>query len=85
MRDAVGDRDCAVTAKLNMADGVPGGLWLDESVEVARLLEADGALDALELTGGSSFAEPDVPVPRRGAGRARWRRRSRSRCAPASS
>ena len=41
-----------------MADGVPGGLWLDESVEVARLLEADGALDALELTGGSSFENP---------------------------
>jgi 2,4-dienoyl-CoA reductase-like NADH-dependent reductase (Old Yellow Enzyme family) len=48
----------AVTAKLNMADGVPGGLWLDESVEVARLLEADGHLDALELTGGSSLANP---------------------------
>jgi 2,4-dienoyl-CoA reductase-like NADH-dependent reductase (Old Yellow Enzyme family) len=48
----------AVTAKLNMADGVPGGLWLDESIEVARLLEADGYLDALELTGGSSLANP---------------------------
>jgi len=56
-RDAVGDR-LAVTAKLNMADGVPGGLWVDESVEVARLLEADGALDALELTGGSSLQNP---------------------------
>jgi 2,4-dienoyl-CoA reductase-like NADH-dependent reductase (Old Yellow Enzyme family) len=64
---AVGDQ-VAVTAKLNMADGVPGGLWLDDSVEVARLLEADGALDALELTGGSSFQNPmylfrgDAPV-----------------------
>ena len=48
----------AVTAKLNMADGVPGGLWLDESIDVARLLEADGYLDALELTGGSSLANP---------------------------
>ena len=47
-----------MTAKLNMSDGVPGGLWLDESVEVARLLEADGCLDALELTGGSSLANP---------------------------
>ncbi|MBV8559758.1 MAG: NADH:flavin oxidoreductase, partial [Acidimicrobiia bacterium] len=53
VRDAVGDR-LAVTAKLNMADGVPGGLWIDESLEVARLLEADGCLDAIELTGGSS-------------------------------
>jgi 2,4-dienoyl-CoA reductase-like NADH-dependent reductase (Old Yellow Enzyme family) len=48
----------AVTAKLNMTDGVPGGLWLDESIEVGRLLEADGCLDALELTGGSSLANP---------------------------
>ncbi len=57
IRDAVG-AGVAVTAKLNMADGVPGGLWLDESVTVARWLEADGALDALELTGGSSLANP---------------------------
>jgi 2,4-dienoyl-CoA reductase-like NADH-dependent reductase (Old Yellow Enzyme family) len=57
VRDAVGDR-LAVTAKLNMADGVPGGLWVDESVEVARMLEADGALDAIELTGGSSLQNP---------------------------
>jgi 2,4-dienoyl-CoA reductase-like NADH-dependent reductase (Old Yellow Enzyme family) len=48
----------AVLAKLNMADGVPGGLWLDESVEVARLLEKDGGLDALELTAGSSLQNP---------------------------
>jgi 2,4-dienoyl-CoA reductase-like NADH-dependent reductase (Old Yellow Enzyme family) len=57
VRDAVGDR-AAVTAKLNMADGTPSGLWLDESVDVARMLESDGALDAIELTGGSSLANP---------------------------
>jgi 2,4-dienoyl-CoA reductase-like NADH-dependent reductase (Old Yellow Enzyme family) len=57
VRDAVGDK-VALTAKLNMADGVDGGLWLDESVEVATLFEADGTLDALELTGGSSLANP---------------------------
>jgi 2,4-dienoyl-CoA reductase-like NADH-dependent reductase (Old Yellow Enzyme family) len=57
VREAVKDRT-AVTAKLNMADGVPGGLWLDESVEVGRMLEEDGHLDALELTGGSSLANP---------------------------
>jgi 2,4-dienoyl-CoA reductase-like NADH-dependent reductase (Old Yellow Enzyme family) len=57
VREAVGDR-VAVLAKLNMADGVPGGLWVQEAVEVGRLLEADGALDALELTGGSSFQNP---------------------------
>src|SRR3984957_1131833 len=47
VRDAVG-RKVAVTAKLNMADGVPGGFWLEESVEFARMLEAGGVLDALE-------------------------------------
>jgi len=57
VRDAVDDR-AAVTAKLNMADGVPGGLWLDDSIEVARLLESDGGLDAITLTGGSSLANP---------------------------
>jgi 2,4-dienoyl-CoA reductase-like NADH-dependent reductase (Old Yellow Enzyme family) len=68
VREAVGAQ-VAVTAKLNMADGVPAGLWLDESVEVARMLESDGALDALELTGGSSLANPMYlfrgEVPRR--------------------
>lgn len=57
VRQAVGP-SVAVLAKLNMADGVPGGLWVDESIEVATLLEADGCLDALELTGGSSLANP---------------------------
>lgn len=57
VRDAVDDR-LAVIAKLNMGDGVPGGLWLDESVEVGRMLEADGCLDALELTAGSSLQNP---------------------------
>ncbi len=57
VRDAVGP-DVAVTAKLNMADGVPGGFWLEESLAFARLLEADGTVDALELTGGSSLANP---------------------------
>jgi 2,4-dienoyl-CoA reductase-like NADH-dependent reductase (Old Yellow Enzyme family) len=57
VREAVGQR-IAVLAKLNMDDGVPGGLWLDESVEVGRMLESDGALDALELTCGSSLQNP---------------------------
>ena len=57
VREAVGP-NLAVLAKLNMTDGVPGGLWVDESVAAARLLEADGALDAIELTGGSSLENP---------------------------
>ncbi|WP_346012179.1 NADH:flavin oxidoreductase [Streptomyces sp. SID3343] len=68
VRDAVGDR-IAVTAKLNMEDGVPGGIWLDESIQTAKWLEEDGSLDALELTAGSSLLNPmylfrgDAPVP----------------------
>lgn len=67
VRDAVGDR-IAVIAKVNMLDGVPGGLGLDDGLDVAKLLEDDGALDAMVLTGGSSLANPmflfhgDAPV-----------------------
>ncbi|WP_067172003.1 NADH:flavin oxidoreductase [Microtetraspora niveoalba] len=67
VRDAVGDR-IAVLAKLNMDDGVPGGLWLDESLQVAQWLERDGSVDALELTAGSSLLNPmylfrgDAPI-----------------------
>jgi 2,4-dienoyl-CoA reductase-like NADH-dependent reductase (Old Yellow Enzyme family) len=66
VREAVGDR-LAVTAKFEMDDGVPGGLRVGESIELARLLEADGTVDALQLTGGGSLANPmflfrgDVP------------------------
>jgi 2,4-dienoyl-CoA reductase-like NADH-dependent reductase (Old Yellow Enzyme family) len=67
IRRAVGDT-IAVTAKFNMTDGVPKGLWLDESLRIARLLERDGHLDALQLTGGSSllngmyFFRGEVPM-----------------------
>lgn len=57
VREAVGHR-AAVTAKLNMDDGVPGGFWLDEAIQVAQWLEADGSLDALALTIGSSLLNP---------------------------
>lgn len=67
------DGELAVIAKLNMDDGVPGGFWVDESVRVAQLLDADGTLDALELTGGSSLQNPmylfhgDAPIRELGA------------------
>jgi 2,4-dienoyl-CoA reductase-like NADH-dependent reductase (Old Yellow Enzyme family) len=67
VREAVGS-SMAVAGKLNMADGYRGGIWLDESIEAARLLESDGVLDALELTGGSSLKNPmylfkgDAPI-----------------------
>ena len=57
VRAAVG-AGVAVTAKLNMTDGYRGGLSIDDSLKVAAMLEADGALDAMELTGGSSLANP---------------------------
>ena len=57
VREAVGDR-IAVLAKLNMDDGVPGGFWLDEAIQVAQWLERDGSVDALELTCGSSLTNP---------------------------
>ncbi|MFJ9677465.1 NADH:flavin oxidoreductase [Streptomyces sp. NPDC101194] len=57
VRDEVGDT-IAVTAKLNMDDGVPGGFWLDESLQVARRLQEEGTVDALELTAGSSLLNP---------------------------
>jgi 2,4-dienoyl-CoA reductase-like NADH-dependent reductase (Old Yellow Enzyme family) len=67
VRAEVGGR-LAVTAKLNMVDGVHGGLGIDESIEVARLLQADATIDAIELTGGSSLQNPmflfkgDAPI-----------------------
>lgn len=48
----------AVTAKLNMADGVRGGIGLEESLQTARWLQDDGGLDAIELTAGSSLVNP---------------------------
>ncbi|TQF74640.1 NADH:flavin oxidoreductase [Rhodococcus spelaei] len=67
VRDAVGGK-VAILAKLNMDDGVPGGFRVDEAIQVAQWLEADGSLDALELTMGSSLLNPmylfkgDAPI-----------------------
>lgn len=67
VRQAVGDR-IAVTAKLNMSDGVRGGISLEESLQTAKWLQEDGGLDALELTAGSSLLNPlylfrgDAPI-----------------------
>jgi 2,4-dienoyl-CoA reductase-like NADH-dependent reductase (Old Yellow Enzyme family) len=48
----------AVTAKLNMADGVRGGISTEESLITAKWLQDDGGLDAIELTAGSSLVNP---------------------------
>jgi 2,4-dienoyl-CoA reductase-like NADH-dependent reductase (Old Yellow Enzyme family) len=57
VREAVGG-DVAVTAKISMSDGARGGFGIEESIELGRMLEADGALDALELSAGSSLLNP---------------------------
>jgi 2,4-dienoyl-CoA reductase-like NADH-dependent reductase (Old Yellow Enzyme family) len=67
VREVVGDQ-IAIIAKLNMDDGVPGSIRLDEALRTAQLLDSDATLDALELTQGSSVYKPmylfrgDVPV-----------------------
>ncbi len=63
-----GPRQIAVTAKLNMADGVRAGITTEESLITAKWLEEDGGLDAIELTAGSSLVNPmylfrgDAPI-----------------------
>ncbi|EUA07249.1 flavin oxidoreductase / NADH oxidase family protein [Mycobacterium xenopi 4042] len=52
------DKQIAVTAKLNMADGVRGGIAVEEALTTAKWLQDDGGLDALELTAGSSLVNP---------------------------
>jgi 2,4-dienoyl-CoA reductase-like NADH-dependent reductase (Old Yellow Enzyme family) len=67
VRDAVGG-EVAVTAKVSLSDGFRGGVTTDEGLEYARMLESDGTLDALQLSGGSSLMNPmylfrgDAPV-----------------------
>ena len=67
VRRAVGNQ-IAITAKLNMADGVRAGISIDEALTTAKWLEEDGGLDAIELTAGSSLVNSmylfrgDAPV-----------------------
>lgn len=55
---AAAGRDVAIWAKLNMEDGFATGLTIEDGLAVARMLEADGALDALQLTGGHTTKTP---------------------------
>ncbi len=61
VREAVdqhGGGRIAVTAKLNMTDGLDGGITVEESLQTATWLQDDGGLDAIELTAGSSLLNP---------------------------
>jgi 2,4-dienoyl-CoA reductase-like NADH-dependent reductase (Old Yellow Enzyme family) len=66
VREEIGD-EAAITAKVSLDDGFRGGLRGQEALDFARMLEADGTLDALQLSGGSSLMNPmylfrgDVP------------------------
>ncbi len=50
VRKAAGNKT-AVLVKTNLEDGFPGGMTLEEGVQVAKILQDDGA-DALVLSGG---------------------------------
>jgi 2,4-dienoyl-CoA reductase-like NADH-dependent reductase (Old Yellow Enzyme family) len=43
---------------VSVSDGCKGGVTTETGIELARLLEADGHLDALQLSGGSSLMNP---------------------------
>ena len=57
VRDEVGS-SVAVTAKVSVSDGFKGGVTTEEGLEYAAMLDADGTLDALQLSGGSSLMNP---------------------------
>jgi 2,4-dienoyl-CoA reductase-like NADH-dependent reductase (Old Yellow Enzyme family) len=60
MRRGVG-RDYPVLVKLNSGDFVDGGLIVEDSVQVGRMLEDEG-IDAIELSGGLLFSRELGPV-----------------------
>jgi len=65
-REMVG-RDYTIFAKLNSEDCIVGGLTIDESEKVARIL-AENTLDAIELSGGIAEAgavssRPNIDSP----------------------
>ncbi len=69
-REVVG-RDYTIFAKLNSEDCIKGGLTIDETEKVAKIL-AENTLDAIELSGGiaeagSVSARPDIDSPEKEA------------------
>jgi len=66
IRQAVGDK-FPVLCKLNLSDGFRGGLTLENSAEICKILEQEG-VDALVLSGGYTSKTPfylmrgDVPL-----------------------
>ena len=56
VREVVGE-EFPILAKTNLRDGFKGGLELEDSIAVARALEAEG-IDAIELSGGFTSRTP---------------------------
>lgn len=56
--DRCGGNHIAVVAMLDMGDGLPGGIWIDEEPRTVQLPDADLALDTIELPPGSSVCKP---------------------------
>ncbi|WP_307827909.1 NADH:flavin oxidoreductase [Nocardioides sp. SYSU D00038] len=57
VREEVGGA-VAVTAKASLGDGFRGGVTTEECIDLLGLLEADGSVDAVQLSGGSSLMNP---------------------------
>jgi 2,4-dienoyl-CoA reductase-like NADH-dependent reductase (Old Yellow Enzyme family)/thioredoxin reductase len=60
-KEAVGP-DMPVTVRLNASDYTPGGLTLEESLQVGRIAERAGA-DALHVSAGVNAARPYMMIP----------------------
>lgn len=77
VREAVGDR-IAIVAKTNLSDGFAGGLDIDESVEVARAIEASGDVDLIVPSGGFTSKTPfyllrgGLPLAQMAAAQPEW-------------
>lgn len=67
MKKALGSR-YPVIVRMNGNDFVPGGLTIDDAVEIAALLEAAGA-DALSVSGGVHASRPYMVIPGMSVGR----------------
>ncbi len=56
VREAVGE-DFPIWAKINLSDGVAGGIEVEDAVQVAQCLESEG-IDALQMSGGFTSLSP---------------------------
>jgi 2,4-dienoyl-CoA reductase-like NADH-dependent reductase (Old Yellow Enzyme family) len=54
-------KDFPILIKINSEDFLDGGLTVDEMIESAKILEAEG-IDAIELSGGTIISSELIPV-----------------------